>query len=171
MRISSSSVFFNSLDAFLNSARLLPSDRPSSGSFRGPKMISAITKMMISSGMPIEPNIALLLSDTGGKVRSSEGSRHGLPEHISRKQRVIGLWNPGLTGSSDSQGIPGPEVIGDKEFVCYAGRHATHAPCLHRAVRNRGVGSRRRAVRAQCPRSRRSADRTVRHVLGRAQRD
>jgi hypothetical protein len=46
----------------LELGQALPSDRPSSGSFRGPKMISAITKMMISSGMPIEPNIALLLS-------------------------------------------------------------------------------------------------------------
>ena len=27
------------------------------GSFRGPKMMSAITRMMISSGMPMEPNI------------------------------------------------------------------------------------------------------------------
>src|SRR5581483_11577852 len=56
-RISSSSVLRSSLDAFLNSAMLLPSDLPSSGSFRGPKMIRAITKMMISSGIPIEPNI------------------------------------------------------------------------------------------------------------------
>src|SRR6185295_5505087 len=36
---------------------LLPSDRPSSGSLRGPKTMRAITRMMTSSGMPIEPNI------------------------------------------------------------------------------------------------------------------
>src|SRR5262249_30440503 len=60
--ISSSSVLFSSFDARLNSARLLPSERPNSGSFRGPKIIRAITKMMISSGMPMEPNICVLLS-------------------------------------------------------------------------------------------------------------
>ena len=47
----------SSFEAFLNSPMLLPSERPSSGSFRGPKMISAITRMMTSSGMPMEPNI------------------------------------------------------------------------------------------------------------------
>jgi hypothetical protein len=71
-RISSSRVLFSSFDAFLNSARLFPSERPSSGSLRGPKMIRAITKMMISSGMPIEPNIGFLLS---GKPRRDD-SRH-----------------------------------------------------------------------------------------------
>ena len=60
MRISSSSVLRNSLEAFLNSPMLRPSERPSSGSFRGPKMMSATTRMMISSGMPMEPNIGLL---------------------------------------------------------------------------------------------------------------
>ena len=30
--------------------------RPSSGSFRGPKMMSAITRMMTISGMPMDPN-------------------------------------------------------------------------------------------------------------------
>jgi len=50
-------VLFSSFEARLNSLMLLPSDRPSSGSFLGPKMIKAITKMMISSGMPMEPNI------------------------------------------------------------------------------------------------------------------
>ena len=49
----------SSLEAFLNSPMLLPSERPSSGSFRGPKMISAITRMMTSSGMPMEPNIGI----------------------------------------------------------------------------------------------------------------
>src|SRR3954469_3720651 len=55
MRISSSSVLFSSFDARLNSARLFPSDLPNSGSFRGPKMIRAIVKMMISSGIPTLP--------------------------------------------------------------------------------------------------------------------
>ena len=32
------------------------------GSFRGPKMIRAMTKMIISSGIPIEPNIVALLA-------------------------------------------------------------------------------------------------------------
>ena len=36
---SSSSVLRSSFEAFLNSPRLLPSERPSSGSLRGPKMI------------------------------------------------------------------------------------------------------------------------------------
>jgi len=62
MRISSSSVLRRSLEARLNSDKLLPMDRPSSGSLRGPKMISAMTKMIISSGIPIEPNIMLLLA-------------------------------------------------------------------------------------------------------------
>ena len=56
-RISSSRVFRRSFDARLNSPRLLPSERPSSGSFRGPKTISAMTRMTIISGMPIEPNM------------------------------------------------------------------------------------------------------------------
>src|SRR5262245_44843780 len=83
MRISSSRVFRSSFDAFLNSARLLPSDRPSSGSFRGPKMIRAITKMMISSGIPIEPNICPAFLETdpdqerGGPVIIGTGSRPG----------------------------------------------------------------------------------------------
>ena len=58
--ISCSRVFWRSLEAFLNSFRLRPSDLPSSGSLRGPKMMSAITKMMISSGMPMEPNMGVL---------------------------------------------------------------------------------------------------------------
>src|SRR5256714_2196531 len=79
-RISSSSVLFSSLDARLNSARLLPSERPSSGSLRGPKMIRAITKMMISSGMPMEPNIRLLLSSkTAGRRRTSIIARNLRP--------------------------------------------------------------------------------------------
>ena len=56
-RISSSSVFFSSFEARLNSARLFPSDFPSSGSLRGPKMMRAIVKIMMSSGTPTEPNI------------------------------------------------------------------------------------------------------------------
>ena len=44
-RTSSSKVFCRSLVAFLNSASPLPSDRPNSGSLRGPKMISAMMKM------------------------------------------------------------------------------------------------------------------------------
>src|ERR1051325_4106321 len=55
MRISSSSVDFSSFEARLNSARLLPSDLPNSGSFRGPKMIKAITRITSISGMPMEP--------------------------------------------------------------------------------------------------------------------
>src|SRR2546428_1801225 len=67
-RISSSRVLFSSLEAFLNSARLLPSERPSSGSLRGPKIIRAITKMMINSGMPIEPNIRAYFPKTEGQT-------------------------------------------------------------------------------------------------------
>ena len=70
VRISSSSVFFSSFEARLNSARLLPSDLPSSGSFRGPKMISAMVKMMISSGTPTEPNIGELYT-SGGDVHTA----------------------------------------------------------------------------------------------------
>ena len=62
IRISSSKVFFRSLEARLNSDRLLPMDRPSSGSLRGPKMIRAMTKMIINSGIPIEPNIIAALA-------------------------------------------------------------------------------------------------------------
>ena len=65
-RISSSSVCFSSFDARLNSLRLRPSDRPSSGSFRGPKMIRAITMMTMSSGMPMGPNIMEILEKPGG---------------------------------------------------------------------------------------------------------
>ena len=57
MRISSSSVLRSSFEALLNSLMLRPSDLPSSGSLRGPKMMRAITKMITSSGMPIEPNM------------------------------------------------------------------------------------------------------------------
>src|SRR5258706_7673507 len=56
-RISSSRVLFSSFEARLNSARLFPSDFPSSGSLRGPKMMRAIVKIMMSSGTPTEPNI------------------------------------------------------------------------------------------------------------------
>src|SRR5690606_9172291 len=55
MRISSSRVLRSSFDARLNSDRLLPSDRPSSGSLRGPKTISATTKMTTSSQTPRGP--------------------------------------------------------------------------------------------------------------------
>jgi len=54
MRTSSSRVFFSSFEARLNSFRLRPSERPNSGSFLGPKMINAITKMTINSGIPID---------------------------------------------------------------------------------------------------------------------
>jgi hypothetical protein len=40
-----------------------PRERPSSGSLRGPKMMSAITRMMTSSGMPMEPNIGRAPAD------------------------------------------------------------------------------------------------------------
>ena len=46
--ISSSSVRCISLEARLNSRMLLPSDLPNSGNFRGPKIIRAMTKMMMS---------------------------------------------------------------------------------------------------------------------------
>ena len=61
IRISSSSVLRSSFDARLNSPRLLPRDRPSSGSFRGPNTIKAITRMMTISQMPIGPNMVMLL--------------------------------------------------------------------------------------------------------------
>ena len=68
MRISSSSVLRNSFEAFLNSPMLLPRERPSYGSFRGPKMMSAITRMMTSSGMPREPNIVVLQPAIGPEL-------------------------------------------------------------------------------------------------------
>src|SRR5688572_11570285 len=64
IEISSSSVCLSSFDARLNSCRLLPSDRPSSGSLRGPNTISATVKMMMSSVMPIEPNMMWCLQET-----------------------------------------------------------------------------------------------------------
>ena len=59
-RISSSRVLRSSFEARLNSLRLLPSDRPSSGSLRGPKTIRATTKMIIISGKPSGTHGALL---------------------------------------------------------------------------------------------------------------
>src|SRR5687767_9994235 len=49
---------------------LLPSERPRSGSFRGPKMISASTRMIRSSGMPREGNPIV----TPGKFPASDSS-------------------------------------------------------------------------------------------------
>ena len=49
-RTSSSRVFRSSLEARLNSLMLRPSERPSSGSLRGPKMSSAITPDSIDRG-------------------------------------------------------------------------------------------------------------------------
>src|SRR6266849_526567 len=46
---------------------LFPSDRPSSGNLRGPKMIKAMMKMTINSGIPSEPIIAMLPRETGGR--------------------------------------------------------------------------------------------------------
>src|SRR5437762_13627329 len=99
MRISSSRVLRSSLEAFLNSARLFPSERPSSGSLRGPKMIRAITKMMISSGIPMEPSMMSYLQKPQRGARSShyrngfwkgQGNRHPL-EPGSRCRSVIYL--------------------------------------------------------------------------------
>ena len=55
--ISLSIVFFRSSEAFLNSARPLPSDLPISGSFLGPKTRRATTKIRINSGIPMEPSM------------------------------------------------------------------------------------------------------------------
>src|SRR5688572_11821104 len=63
-RISSSSVLRSSFEARLNSARLLPNDRPRSGSFRGPKTSRATTKMITSSGKPRGPNMGAPYTDT-----------------------------------------------------------------------------------------------------------
>src|SRR5689334_20862907 len=98
-RISSSSVLFSSLDAFLNSDRLFPSERPNSGSFLGPKMMRAITKMMISSGMPMEPNIAILLS----KKRRVE-----TPSNHYRNRSRAGQGNPRREH---------PEVVAGEEVI------------------------------------------------------
>ncbi len=76
-RISSSSVLRSSFEAFLNSPMLRPSERPSSGSFRGPKMMSAITRMMTSSGMPMEPNIGRTPADR-------EPARPGSERNVSK---------------------------------------------------------------------------------------
>jgi len=62
---SSRILFWKSSDAFLNSASPLPRDLAISGSFAGPITISAITRIMISSGIPI-PNIFVPLEDNGG---------------------------------------------------------------------------------------------------------
>ncbi len=50
----------NSFEALRNSAIILPRLLPISGSLRGPKMISATTKIRKSSGPPNVPNIAWL---------------------------------------------------------------------------------------------------------------
>ena len=100
-RISSSSVLFSSFDARLNSARLLPSERPSSGSFRGPKMIRAITKMMISSGMPMEPNIAV--------------SYFPKPA-VNGLQSIIGTGLP--DGSRKSRRPSAQKSLLDEEVIC-----------------------------------------------------
>src|SRR5690242_15733634 len=55
--ISLSIVFLSSSEARLNSARPFPSDFPISGSFLGPKTRSATTKIRMSSGIPMEPNM------------------------------------------------------------------------------------------------------------------
>jgi len=55
LRTSCSSVDLSSLEAVRNSTSPLPSDVPNSGSFFGPKIIKATTKIMINSGTPIDP--------------------------------------------------------------------------------------------------------------------
>src|SRR5260221_543585 len=56
-RIYSARVLFSSFDARLDSAMLFKSDFPNSRSLRGPKIISAMVKIMMSSGTPTEPII------------------------------------------------------------------------------------------------------------------
>ena len=56
-RTSRSMVFLKSSVAFLNSPRALPRVRPISGRRRGPKTMSATTKMSRSSGKPRVPNM------------------------------------------------------------------------------------------------------------------
>src|ERR1035437_9991438 len=56
----------------------LPSERPTSGSLRGPNTMSAITKITMSSGMPSEPNMI------GSQVpRHLHHTRCGMPSSES----------------------------------------------------------------------------------------
>ncbi len=64
---------------------LRPSDLPSSGSLRGPKMISAITKMTISSGMPMEPNIKTTPWNEDGT-----DERRRMPGPLDARPRELG---------------------------------------------------------------------------------
>ena len=102
-RISSSSVFRSSFEARLNSLMLRPSERPSSGSLRGPKMMSAITKMTISSGMPMEPNIKTTpLNKQGRRTAAVSGPR------AYQKQRFIPPCSfKGVAFMFGSIGMPG----------------------------------------------------------------
>src|SRR5204863_74402 len=72
MRISSSSVLRSSFEAFLNSARLLPRERPSSGSLRGPKMTSAIRGMLAT----LDPHSSYFTPQEYARMRERQEGRY-----------------------------------------------------------------------------------------------
>ena len=143
----------SSFEARLNSARLLPSDRPSSGSLRGPKMIRAITKMMISSGMPIEPNIgAPTFRNRGGTaaVIIGTGLRQG----------------QGNSGRRDAQkSLPVRKLSARMPIM----RRYRPLPAVVFAIAR--VRARRRVLRTQRARDRRQGSRALQDVHRRAERD
>ena len=96
-RISSSSVLRSSLEARRNSPMLRPSERPSSGSLRGPKMMSAITRMMTSSGMPMEPNMYVTPVARGGPPAYRTPGRAGSRMRGARRLELVAA--PRLSGT------------------------------------------------------------------------
>ena len=118
----------------------------------GRRMIRAITKMMISSGMPMEPNIGLLTVPT--TWRDSPAS-------------IIG--NGCLKGQGKVR--PGrPEVIAHEEVICYDATHATFPARFRRRVRRRGVRAGRRPLRAQRAGDRREGPRALQDLHRGAER-
>src|SRR5690348_2517286 len=123
-RISSSSVFRSSFEARLNSARLFPSERPSSGSLRGPKMIKASTKMMISSGTPTEPSIGQVYTrwDAGTGAGADPGtlwaaSTSSCYDAIMRSPRFVPVVALAVLLSALAGGFFGSTVLAKQDQV------------------------------------------------------
>src|SRR3954466_6042380 len=92
----------------LNSRMPLPSERPTSGSFFGPRTISAITRTMSSSGKPMPENtlcrVLLLTAGWGGLTNPLCAGERG-------RQRIAGQRAPydgrvlALTGEHLGRGL------------------------------------------------------------------